>query len=246
MSQIVMLKRVRLSNVYVFEKSEPMEEGGVAKYRCKFILEKRKQDDEIREAIEQACIDKFGEKAGRKLFDRVIDNPEKCCFREGDDNTDDSGEIREGFEGNMYIAGNATKKPLLIDRSRDEVGEEEGLISSGNYANVKIDIFAWEHKKSKAKGVSAQICGIQFVAEGDPLGGGGRRASVDDFEDEDDDGGEDDAPRGKKGKRGKGKDTGGKKKRGRSRDEDEDDEDEDEDDEDDAPRKRSKKRRNRD
>lgn len=219
----LMLKKARLSNVYVFEKSAPMEEGGTAKYRCKFILESRKQDEAIQDCIMEACVAKFGQKAGEKLFDRIIDNPEKCCFRDGDDNTDDEGNIREGFEGYMYVAGNSTKKPLLLDKQRDEVGEEDGLIMSGNYANVKIDIFAWEHKKSKAKGVSAQIMGIQYVKEGEPLGGGGRRANVNDFDeiDEDDD---DDAPKSRRKSKKAGK---AKKTRRRARD-DEEDEDDDE------------------
>lgn len=226
----LMLKRVRMSNLFVYEPSEPLEEGQKAKYRGRFILENSKQDEAIRDAILEACTDKFGDKAGQKLFDKIIDNPEKCCYRDGDDNTDDNGDVRDGFEGNMYIAANSLKKPLMIDRARDEVGEDEGLIMSGNYANVKIDIYAYEHKKSKAKGVTAQLMGIQFVAEGEPLGGGGRRATTDDFDELDEDDDDDDAPRGnksKKSRRDKDSERKGKKSKKRRRDDD-DDEDDDE------------------
>lgn len=244
----LMLKRVRMSHLFVYEPSEPLEEGQKPKFRGKFIFENDKQDDKVRDAILEACIDKFGEKAGQKLFDRIIDNPEKCCYRDGDEYTDDEGKVRDGYEGNWYIAANSLKKPLLIDRARDEVGEEEGLIISGNYANVKIDIYAYEHKKSKSRGVTAQLMGIQFVAEGEPLGGGGRRANADDFDELDEDD-EDDAPRGKKGK--------GKPSKAKRRRDDDDDDDEprgkrkskrrrDDDDDDDEPRSKRRSKRRRD
>ena len=84
----------------------------------------------------------------------------------------------EGFEDSLYITAYNESRPRLIDRSKHDVTEEDGVIYSGCYVNVVVDVYGMDDPV----GVFCSLGGVQFNRDGEAFSGGSI-ASLDDFED---------------------------------------------------------------
>lgn len=165
MSTRLMLKDVRLAYGHgLWSKSKPpkADASAKAKYRVCFILPKtHKQLPEIKKAIMDEMMAKFGAKAAAVL--KLAEGGQKSCLRDGDNNEG------EGFEGNMYIAANSETRPSVFDGMRNPVTSDDGIVYSGCYVNASIDVYAFDNV---SKGNSAGLRGVQFLRKGDAFGGG--------------------------------------------------------------------------
>jgi len=119
-------------------------------------------------------------KKGATWFN-ALDDRQKAV-RDGDKKVDKAGDVREGYEGFKYIvAKNKSRPPVrLADRSEVE-SPDESPITSGDYVNVRIELYAW--LKAGQKGLFASLLGTQFARKGDSMGGGGAKAGADEFDD---------------------------------------------------------------
>jgi hypothetical protein len=79
----------------------------------------------------------------------------------------------------LAISAKSTIRPLVIDRDRSPLAEEDGKPYAGCYVNASVEFFAYENS---GNGISAQLAGVQFVRDGDAFGGG-RAADPDEFDD---------------------------------------------------------------
>lgn len=102
------------------------------------------------------------------------------AIRNGNKRKDKDGEIREGYAGNWYITAKNKRKPTIFDRRGQIVTDDDGLVYSGCYVNVNIDLYA--NTKPSSKGVFATVTGVQFSSNGDSFGGGSRVAGEGAFE----------------------------------------------------------------
>lgn len=111
----------------------------------------------------------------------ALDERQKAV-REGDKKLDKAGEVREGYEGFKFIvAKNKSRPPVrLADRS-EVTSVDESPINSGDYVNVRLELYAW--LKTGQKGLFASLLGTQFAGKGDSMGGGGAKAGADEFDD---------------------------------------------------------------
>lgn len=99
----------------------------------------------------------------------------RVCLRSGDSKPE-----YDGFPGNLFVSANATVRPMVLNRDRSPVTEEDGVIYPGCRVNASLDI--WAQANQYGKRVNAQLRGIQFVAADEPFGGG-QPADVDEFAD---------------------------------------------------------------
>lgn len=111
----------------------------------------------------------------------ALDDRQKAV-RDGDKKIDKAGDVREGYEGFKYVvAKNKSRPPVrLADRTEVE-SVDESPITSGDYVNVRIELYAW--LKTGQKGLFASLLGTQFARKGDSMGGGGPKAGADEFDD---------------------------------------------------------------
>lgn len=176
---MIKLRNVRLGAFpALFQK--PVFNGEVqSKYGCKFLLDPSEHADEIK-AIKDAIKSLSAEKwKGAKL------PSDKYCMRVGDDTGKD---YNLGF---MVVSTSTKARPLVIDRSKNPVAEEDNLLYAGCRVNANIDL--WAQDNSYGRRVNAELNGVQFVGNDDPIEAGGGRsaaAQLDDFdslEDMDDD-----------------------------------------------------------
>ena len=179
----VKLKNVRLSFPHLFkpQAGQPDDNGnpGKARYNASFINEANNQfaaenERAVLKAIEDVKKAKWGDKIPKI-------KAEKLCWRDGDE------ESYDGYEGNWYLSSASPgdkKAPLLRDRRRNQVKEEDGLLYGGCYVNAIVTIWA-QDDANYGKRINAVLEGVQFVAHGEAFGNAG--ISDDDFDEYDDD-----------------------------------------------------------
>lgn len=153
----IMLKNVRLSYPSVFQ-TEVYNGDDTGKYAATFILDAKEH-----EQLQAQIIDKI---QGMVKDAKVAVKKDKFCIKD-----DDQG------EGWTIKASNKTR-PLVINKDRSPLTEEDNVIYGGCYVNAKIGF--WVQNNAYGKRVNANLLGIQFAKDGKPFGEK-KVASADDF-----------------------------------------------------------------
>lgn len=171
MSNKILLSNVRLSFPSLFQRAT--FNGEETKFEATFLLNKddhkdliKKIDAGIREKIK---VDLKGAKVGA----------DKLCMKDGDEAGYD------GYEDCMSVKASNKNRPLVVDRAKNPLTEEDGVVYSGCYVNATIEL--WAQNNAYGKRINANLLAIQFVKDGESFGVGGTKGSVDDFDVIDDD-----------------------------------------------------------
>lgn len=178
MSTKVVTGKVRLSFVSVFQ-AKASEDGGKPKYQTAILIPKSDKETikRIKAAVEAAKVkdkEKVANKAGNVPADL------KTPLNDGDLKAD----IYPEMEGHWIINASSIRRPLVVDRAKNPLCEEDDEIYSGCYARVSLNFFGYSNK---SKGIAAGLEAVQKLADGDRLHGGSVSADVfDDLDDEDD------------------------------------------------------------
>lgn len=169
----ISLKDVRLSFPGLW-KAEAFKPGDEAKFKATFLVEKGSPlDQEINAKILAVLKEKFTAPGkAEQVLKSIRNNPNKFCYQDGDTKAYD------GYEGMMALSAKAKSRPLVIDRQRNALSEEDGKPYAGCYVNGSVDLFVYD---SQGTGISASLRGVQFWRDGDSFGGG-RPAEADEFE----------------------------------------------------------------
>ncbi len=135
------------------------------RFEATFILDKKVHASTIREI--ESAISKLQkeELKGKIPSDRI-------CIKDGDEMD------RPEYQGKMTIKASTKKRPLVIDRDKTPLTEDDNVIYAGCYVNAIISL--WAQNNNYGKRVNAQLDGVQFVRDGEPFGDGA--ASVDEFD----------------------------------------------------------------
>ena len=161
----IKLQGVRLSFPSLFRKA--VFQGEETKYEATLLLDKEKHADtiaEINEAIKKGIADNF---KGAKI------PADKICFKDGDTIDYDV------YAGCMSIKAANNKRPMVIDRDKSPLTEDDNKIYAGCYVNAVIEF--WFQNNGFGKRVNANLLGVQFFKDGEPFGDNAV-ASADDFD----------------------------------------------------------------
>lgn len=135
------------------------------KFEATFILDKSEHAATIK-AIEAQIQQLMKDELKGKL------PAEKIALKDGDDLD------RPEFEGKMSIKASTKRRPLVIDRDKTPISEEDNRVYAGCYVNAIISL--WAQNNQFGKRVNASLEGVQFAADGEPFGTGG--VDVDEFD----------------------------------------------------------------
>lgn len=161
----IKLSNVRLSFPNIFRKAT--FEGQETKFEATFLLSKTEHAALIKE-IQSAIAAKIKDDLkGAKL------GPDKLCLKDGD-NFDYAG-----YAGNWSLKASNKKRPLVIDRDRTPLAEEDNKLYAGCYVNAMIEL--WTQNNGFGKRINANLLGVQFLRDGEPFADG-ESASADDFD----------------------------------------------------------------
>ena len=161
----IKLNNVRISFPSLFRKAT--FSGEETKFEGTFLLDKQEQADQIEKIeaeIEALIKDKL---KGIKL------KADKICLKDGDDID------YAGYAGNMSIKASSAKRPLVLDRDRSPLSEEDGRIYAGCYVNAVVEL--WAQNNQWGKRINANLLGVQFYKDGEPFSDG-VVATADDFD----------------------------------------------------------------
>ena len=78
-------------------------------------------------------------------------------------------EKNSAYKGCYILEANSTKRPVVINRNKSAVAEEDGIIYSGCYVNASLAAAGYTFGKM-TKGVKAYLNGVQFVKDGERFG----------------------------------------------------------------------------
>ena len=170
---IVILKNVRLSFPDLFRPGKPLNEGDTPKFGGQFIFDTDSDAAKVaKAAFAEEAKTVFGE--NWKAIVGAMEKSKKC-IRNGDENLNKDGAVRDGYAGKLYLVARNKAKPLLIgNRKVDGVfptlTEADGRPYSGCFVNVKVDIKAMKARDRIPNQIFAQLLTVQFVSDGPSFG----------------------------------------------------------------------------
>lgn len=169
MSTKVMLRNVRLSYEHIFTPTA-FDDSQDAKYSATFIVPKDHQD---LPAIKRALFEMGREKFPTAFTGKEWPKGYTCSLKDADVETNSMGEVlsekNPAYKGCYIVEANSTRRPVVVNRNKSAVAEEDGIIYSGCYVNASLGIGAYEFGKVK-KGVKCYLNGVQFVQDGERFG----------------------------------------------------------------------------
>ena len=171
MSKII-LKNVRISFPSLYKKGS--FNGEETKFEATFLLNKEEHSESIADIKAQiAELVKTNLKGAKIAAD-------KLCLRDGDDVEYD------GYAGCYSIKCSTKKRPIVIDRDRSPLTEDDGKPYGGCYVNASIDL--WVQNNAYGKRVNSTLLAVQFFKDGEPFSDGstGDINDFDLFSDDDD------------------------------------------------------------
>ena len=170
----ILLSNVRIAFPVLWTpKRVGADAKGEPRYSCAGLLTPDHPGrEQLKALIQKVAKEKWKDKAATVLKQLVA--ADKVCLHDGDTKAE-----YDGFPGNFFISTSSKVRPLVIDRDRTPLSEEDGKPYSGCYVNLKLDVWAQDNKWGKR--INAQLQGVQFVRDGEPFAGGGRPADVDEF-----------------------------------------------------------------
>lgn len=184
----LMIQNARVSFANGLFTATALEEGQTKKFGADFIIDDKTTVLEVRadgskvkttlKAAELAVANEAKKGKGQEWLDDL--EASKKSYRNGNKRKNKSGEVYEGYEGRWYVTAKNATRPTLLDKGRQPVTEEDGVIYSGCYVNVSMDLYA--NTVPKRQGVFAGLKGVQFAGDGDSFGGGGGTARADEFD----------------------------------------------------------------
>mgnify|MGYP003295872414 CR=1 FL=1 len=96
-----------------------------------------------------------------------------CSLKDADTEVDSMGELlaekNSAYRGCYILEANSSKRPVVINRNKAAVAEEDGIIYSGCYVNASLAAAGYTFEKVK-RGVKAYLNGVQFVKDGERFG----------------------------------------------------------------------------
>lgn len=169
----IKLSNVRLAFPVLFEAKTVNGEGKPA-FSASFLIDPADpQTKVLNDAIEQVAKEKWGAKADAIL--KQMRAQDKVCLHDGDLKSN-----YDGFPGNLYVSSRSATRPLVIDKDKSPLSEQDGRPYAGCFVNASVEL--WPQDNNYGKRVNASLRGVQFYRDGDAFAGGGA-ASEDEFDD---------------------------------------------------------------
>ena len=127
-------------------------------YGVKIAFPESEDISELEKAIDSAGEALWGKKTPKKALMPVKD---------GNLEVNDKGQVWATSKDMRIIRFKTKRPPVLVNQSRESIMPSD--IYSGCYVKIRTDIFAW--KQPTGAGVSCRLEMLQFVKDGDRIGG---------------------------------------------------------------------------
>jgi len=191
----IKLPNVRINFARIFKAEGFQGSSENQRYNAQFVLdadnpEHVKAVKAIRKEIDRIGSEKWGDKwKGGKM--KVLG----YCLKSADESLQDEqfvtdvtvedqdGNLPAYLENTYQLAASETKRPTVVNRDKSPLTEEDGVIYDGCYVTALVGFWAQDNKFGKR--INANLLGVQFKKDGDPLASGVENVNDDDFDDDD-------------------------------------------------------------
>lgn len=171
----VVTGKARMSYVQVFE-ARAMDDNQTKKFSVALLIPK--SDTKTIKKIEAAIAAARAE--GREKYGAKFPMKSKSPLRDGDE--EKPGD--EVYEDCYFVNAKSVRKPKVVDADLNEILDPEEFYS-GCYGRASINFYPFEVPTNK--GIACGLQNLQFLEEGERLGGGGSSVESDFGEDAGDD-----------------------------------------------------------
>jgi len=169
---IVTLRDVRLSFPHLFEPTASVEDGP-KKYRATFLMDPETESGKKNIAAIEAAIKKAAAGVWKGNADKIrakLDS-DRSGLRDGDDCTNQAGDVYAGYEGMMALGATNARKVKVLRRDKSTIDSTEAAeIYAGCYVNAVVSIWATDQKKHGGNGIFATLEIVQYLRKGEPFG----------------------------------------------------------------------------
>ncbi len=178
----VLLKNVRLSYPAIY-KAKPFggsdgDGQGEPKFSAVGLLDPETKIGRINIQKLEDAIEHVKEKTWPKGAPKL--SAAKICLKD----SEDLEEMKDGYEGMMYVTASNSKKPRVLDADGEDVREgDEGAPYAGCFVDMIVRVWGQDNKYGKR--INASLEGVKFRDDGDAFGAA--PVTDDDFNDDDDD-----------------------------------------------------------
>lgn len=169
----IKLENVRLAFPALFEAKTVNGEGEPAFSASFLIPHGHPVIQTLQDAFEEIGKAKWGTKWA--TVKKEIVAKDRFALHDGDTKADYAG-----FEGNMFVSARNKTRPLVIDKDKSPLTQQDGRPYAGCYVHGSIEL--WAQDNNYGKRINASLRGVQFFKDGDAFAGGGA-ASDDEFDD---------------------------------------------------------------
>lgn len=170
---VVMLEDVRIAFAHgLWQATTVQGSQGRPAFSASFLFPRdHKSVQTLVNAMVHAARSKWGPQ-GDAVYQALMAGG-RICLRDGNAKPDIAG-----YPGNLFVSARTPTMPLVIDQNRQPLTQASGKPYSGCYVNASIAI--WAQQNQHGRRINAQLRGVQFVRDGEPLAGGSP-ASADEF-----------------------------------------------------------------
>ena len=154
----ITVTNARLSYANIFRAKAMEGSTSEPKFSCVFILDKKAHAKEIKTIQDSiAKLVKDGLKGKHPGADKI-------CLKDGSNKPDVDGY----GDAIMYVSTSNSKRPVIVNRDRSPLAEEDGKPYSGCYVNGVFNLWVQDNKYGKR--INASLTHVQFVKDGDQFG----------------------------------------------------------------------------
>lgn len=176
MGHKIMLTDVRCSFLVLGEPEQFQGQGTFRWSATALVPYGSPQRKAVEDALKLVAQEKW-EKKWQNIYEAIISDPKACCWVDG------KRKDYDGYAEHFALSAHRQQKdgrPIVIDRDKTPIYQANnsvydgkgGVIYSGCFVNMHIELWAQENKNGK--GLRAALLGVQKVRDGDAFGGGSK------------------------------------------------------------------------
>jgi len=191
-SDILTLKKVRLSFPKIFEKTRTNEEGP-EKYTLSALMDPGTPEGKANIEAVKAMQTRLAKATWKDNWEKVLKATEwdRRLLRPGDKATNAEGDVYAGYEGMYFISASNTRNIKVLNRDKSPAGKnDQEKFYGGCYVDLVLACYAVKDRKKGGNGLFATIEIVRWRADGEAFGAA--PVDEDDYLDDLDDMDEDD------------------------------------------------------
>jgi hypothetical protein len=154
----ITVTNARLSYANIFRAKAMEGSTGEPKFSCVFLLDKKQNAKDIK-TIQDAIA-----KLVKEGLKGKHPGAEKVCLKDGSVKADTDGYGPEV----MFVSAGNVKRPVIVNRDRSPLAEEDGKPYSGCYVNGVFNLWVQDNKYGRR--INASLTHVQFVKDGEQFG----------------------------------------------------------------------------